>query len=407
MYFTAIHNNCYHIATTGEDRMKTKTRLTIHKIETLKTGFELWDTDVPGLHIRGLKTGKFFYLYYRNKYGDQRKPSLGRFGAITLQNAREKAREYLLDIAKGDDPSIAKRHDREIENPTMMDLKNRWETEYAYNLKSRNTMVRQWEKHILPSLGLIKVRDVTKHDIQAVLNTFQSRYTFNRVRSLLSKAMNLAEDWGWREDYTNPVRKIRKRPEKTRRRYLKPDEVLRLGMALSEWEKTTGNKRNFACFIKLLMFTGARRSEILTAKWAYVDWHRGILDLPDSKTGAKEIILPDPAIEVLKYLQTYAITEWIIENTRTKRHWKYPFEAWSKLLEQAKIDNLRIHDLRHSFASTALSTADGTLQQVGELLGHANPQTTARYAHFMATPKRILANKTASTLDGWLNGNGA
>ena len=115
---------------------------------------------------------------------------------------------------------------------------------------------------------------------------------FNRVRSLLSTAFNLAEQWGWRDEHSNPVRWIARKPEAKRRRYLKPGEVSRLGKVLTNWRKSNRTmKRNFAGLILLLMYTGARRGEIMTARWDYIDWHRSVLDLPDSKTGAKEIIL--------------------------------------------------------------------------------------------------------------------
>lgn len=387
--------------------MKSKTRLTIRKIETLKAGKELWDTDVPGLHVRSLKTGKFFYLFYRNQYGQQRKPSIGRYGALTLDGARTKAHVLLADIAQGHDPSISKQQDRVIKNPTIQDLKTRWETDYARDLKSKENMIRQWEKHVLPVIGSLKVRDITKSDVGCILNTIESNYTHNRVRSLISKAFNLSEEWGWRDDFTNPVRKIKRRPEKNRRRYLKPDEMARLGKALRCWEAKGGNKERFSWLIKLLIYTGARRGEILSAQWDYVDWYRGVLDLPVSKTGAKEIILPESAICLLKQIEKQKTSPWIITNKSGRNPIKYPYPNWTYLCNEAEINNLRIHDLRHSFASTALSSADGTLQQVGELLGHADPGTTARYAHFMATPKRVLANKTAGILDEWLNSGNA
>ncbi len=383
--------------------MKHKTRLTINKIETLRPGDELWDAEVPGLHVRGLKTGRFYYLFYRTSAGRQRKPALGRHGVITLDQARRKARDMLTALAEGKDPSIeiiSGKTDR-----TMGDLFERWKTDHASKLKSADRMIRQWELHILPVIGQHKVRDITKDDILSLLSDLEGHVCFNRVRSLLSLAFNLAEEWGWRDEYTNPVRRIKKKPEVKRRRYLRPDEVTRLGKVLHRWRGSNRMlKRSFAGLILLLMYTGARRSEIMTARWDYVDWHRSILDLPDSKTGAKEIILPEAALSLLKEMKRSASKDYIIPAKRGNKPLGHPADLWKILLEEADISNLRIHDLRHSFASTALSTANGTLQQVGDLLGHAHPSTTARYAHFMNTPKRMLADRTAATLNEWMGG---
>ena len=386
--------------------MPTKTKLTIRKIEALNPGDEtIWDTDVQGLHIRALKTGKYFYLFYRNKYGEQRRPSLGRYGSMTLQQARDKARDWWHLINNGGDPAHAKKMERENDNPTVLDLKNRWETDHAPKLKSKKDMLSAWNRYIIPVLGKKKVRDITKKDIMRTLAGTRTNYTYNRVRSLLLKSFNLAEDWDWREEFTNPCRKITKKPEEQRRRYMRPDEVRNLGKKLKKWDDSLSRcEVVFAGLVRLLMFTGARRNEIMTAKWDYVDWHRGILDLPDSKTGAKEIVLPTEAIFILKRLKTKQVNDWIIPGRYGKAHLVSPKKMWKRLCEEAGIKNLRMHDLRHTFASTAMSAAQGTLPQVGALLGHRQADTTKRYAHFMTDPKRELANRTSSTLNAWMKG---
>ena len=184
-----------------------------------------------------------------------------------------------------------------------------------------------------------------------------------------------------------------------------PDEAVRLGAVLEEYERWGGSYQRIAALIKLLVFTGARLSEIMTAKWAWVDYDHAVLMLPDSKTGLKEIILPPPAMEVLDRLKTRDMTGslYIIPGNDPTRPLTSPKKGWKSICKRAEINELRLHDLRHSFASAALARG-GTLPQLGELLGHSNAETTKRYAHLMKLPAHKLAASAADEIQRLLTG---
>jgi len=204
----------------------------------------------------------------------------------------------------------------------------------------------------------------------------------HRCLSLLSKAFNLAIRWGWRT--TNPATGVPRHPERARTRYLTTDEYKRLAAALGALE---ADHPGGVAALRLLLLTGARLGEIVGARREWVDGN--VLRLPDSKTGAKEIYLAPAAIEII---QTAPDTGgWLVGiNSR-------PAGVWDRVLKLSGIKDLRIHDLRHSFASQAL--ADGlTLAQIGELLGHKTAQTTKRYAHLVDDLRRSAATMVANSV---------
>jgi integrase len=221
----------------------------------------------------------------------------------------------------------------------------------------------------------------------------------NRCLEVLSKAMNLAELWELRPQGSNPCARLSGNSERKRRRYLTREELQRLLAALDRFGITRVRWR-FAQLIRLLLLTGCRVSEIKDARWEWVQGSVLVVPADCHKTGAdgsdRRVQLPPQALQVLEELRAKSNSEWIIQGDGDGHLIGY-HRMWAQLLEAAKIENLRVHDLRHSFASLGLS-AGLSLPQIGGLLGHASPQTTQRYAHLMDEAAAGMAAKVAALI---------
>jgi len=217
------------------------------------------------------------------------------------------------------------------------------------------------------------------------------------VLAVLSKLFNWAEQHGHRPDGSNPCRHVEKYREQHRERFLSATELARLGGALRSCESDGAVTPWTASAVRLLVFTGARLSEILTARWSWVDLDAGTLTLPDSKTGRKIIYLSAPALEVLADLPRVEDNPYVVCGRKVGAHLVNLQKPWRAIRSRADLDNVRIHDLRHSFASVA--AAGGlSLPLIGAMLGHSQPATTARYAHLAADPVRAASASVAGQI---------
>jgi integrase len=213
----------------------------------------------------------------------------------------------------------------------------------------------------------------------------------NRVFSLLSKAFNLAEMWGYRDEGTNPCRHIKKFPEKSRERFLSEEEITRLFMTLKNIEKSQSEHITFTTAIRLLLLTGCRLTEILTLKWEYIDIKNYRINLPDSKNGKKSVYISPMVVEMLAKIDRQSNNPYVLQGKNGESHLVNLQRAWRRIRKQAVLEDVRIHDLRHSFAS--IGAASGlSLPLIGALLGHTQVQTTARYAHLIGDPLREAAH---------------
>ena len=254
------------------------------------------------------------------------------------------------------------------------------------------------DKRILPRLGRRRVADIGRADASALHHDMRSVPGHaNRTLGVLSRMLTLAEVWEMRPEGVNPCRFVRKYPEQKRERFLSDDEYRRLGAALRDAEREGFAAPAAIAAIRLLMLTGCRSGEILSLRWEHVDPDRGELRLPDSKTGARIVHLGEPAIAVLRGLQRSEDGPWVIPGQKRGAHLAFLHGPWYRIVERAGIGNLRIHDLRHSFASGGLLVGEG-LSMIGKLLGHHKVQTTARYAHLANDPVKAAANRIASRI---------
>jgi integrase len=214
---------------------------------------------------------------------------------------------------------------------------------------------------------------------------------------VVSKMFNLAEMWGLRPDGSNPRKHIRKYPEEKRVRFLSAAELRRVGEVLREIEGERLELPSAILAVRLLIFTGCRLNEIMTLKWEHVDFTDRVLRLPDSKTGAKVVHLGQPAIEHLNAAPRIEDNPWVITGILVGKRLSDLQSFWQRVRARAGLKDARIHDLRHTFASTAVASGQG-LPMIGKLLGHTQVQTTARYAHLAADPVRNAADSVASSL---------
>jgi integrase len=224
----------------------------------------------------------------------------------------------------------------------------------------------------------------------------------NRTLALLSKMLNLAEKWELRPDGSNPCRHVDKYPERKMERFLSVDELGRLGAVLAEAERTATELPSVIAAVRLLMFTGARFGEILNLEWSHVDFERSCLRLPESKTGAKVIHLNAPALEVLNGIERDG-SPWVIAGRDPDKPLVNLRKPWHRIRAKAGLEGVRLHDLRHSFAS--VGAAGGlSLPMIGALLGHTQAATTQRYAHLAADPLKQAADMIGERIRAATNG---
>ena len=357
--------------------------LSEQNIKTAQIGDVLRDATIKGLHMRVTPSGKSFLLYYRTKAGQERRPKLGDHGGITLSQARKVARELLAEVAAGRDPSRARAAARA--EPTVADLWDEYWKRHASRIKSGATYARQWRIHVEPRFGRMKLKDVSYAMVADMHEAMvQTPTEANRVLSFLSGMFNFGRrPLRWLVE--NPVEGVKRYAETKRRRYMKGEEAARIAEVLDANAKE--NPASVA-FLYLLILTGARRGEIANAKW---EWLRGsVIHLPDSKTGEKQVYLPPAALDVIEKLPRTGAT---ITGILT------PQKLWERVRREAGCPDLRMHDLRHSFASAALS-AGLSLSQIGELLGHKSTQTTKRYAHLVDEVATAAATAAADQILG-------
>ena len=372
----------------------------IQALEVQNKDYFVWDAELPGFGIRVFPTGrKQFVLQFR--FGKtSRRMSLGRFGALTPDQARGLALEALVKIRQDIDPQLQKREKRTA--LTVRELAQRFDDEHIeVHLKSSTAKEyrRNLKLFILPAIGHLRIVDVTRADIAKYHHDWRHRpYQANRNIEIISKMFNLAELWGLRPDGTNPRKHIKKYPEKKRERYFSESEMQAIGRVLIEMEEERIELPSAIAAVRLLLFTGCRLGEIMTLRWDHVDFPSKLLQLPDSKTGAKQVHLGAAAIKVLSGIERSKNNPWVIVGRNEGAHLTDLQPFWQRVRGRAGLKNARIHDLRHTFASVAVSSGQ-SLPMIGKLLGHTQVQTTARYAHLANQPVLQAANDISALIE--------
>jgi integrase len=370
----------------------------------------VWDT-LAGFGVKALPTGKkVFVVKYRTNGGGRNAPqrwqTLGKYGALTLDQARQMATQILADVARGADPQGNKLSTRAA--PRMQEVWDRFETDELPSKKpaTQRDYKAQWQNVIKPKFGNTLVRDVNRGVVEKFHKDRRGTpYQANRILALLSRLMNMAERWEWRIQGTNPCRYVERFEEKGRERYLSIVEIGHISAAI--YALTESNKLwpEAGNAIKLLLLTAARVTEITQAKWKWVDFDRQVLALPDSKTGSRPIYLSPAAIDLLK-LQRVKTRDKKSDYVFPGRSQGKPLhnlrKPWGRVCAAAKIEGVRLHDLRHTAASIAAGQGI-SLPVIGRLLGHSQAQTTQRYAHVDSDPALFAANLIGEFVGAALN----
>jgi integrase len=387
-------------------------KLSKRSVEALRvqaTNYIAFDAELPGFGVRIMPSGKRFFLVQYRRHGRTRRVMLGQFGPLTAEVARRRALMLLAQARSGGSDPAAER-DALRQSLTVEQLGARFLKEHvAVRCKptTQSEYRRSVELFIDPFLGKQRIRSVTTADVAELHGSLSYiPYQANRTLGVLSKMMSLAEIWGLRDRHSNPCEDIQRYPEHKRERFLSLKEVKALGRALDAAE-SDGSEGKYACTaFRLLLLTGCRLSEIQRLRWEHVYLDEGELRLPDSKTGAKTVHLGAAAIALLRSLPRVEKNPFVIAGKNSGWYLTDLQRPWRRIRSVAVLNEVRIHDLRHTFASGGLAVGEG-LSMIGKLLGHTQVQTTARYAHLAADPVKQAADKIAERLAGALLNDGS
>jgi integrase len=350
------------------------TKRSVEAIQPPEKGIKaVWDSVLPGFGVRVLPSGrKVYVIRYRTTRGVGRLLTIGRCEEMHPEEARDRAREAFADVRKGLDPKGER--DTLRKSPRLQDLRDAFMERHAAFRKpgtQRNYEI-AWRRHILPALGNPVLVEITKSDIDRFHSGMRATpINANRSLEVLSKALALAEEWGWLAGGGNPSLGVKAFSEAKRERILGGAELTLLWGGLD----TLPFSCPFPSLVKLLLLTGCRLSEWREAEWAWVDLEARVLRLPDSKTGAKVVHLADEVLDILAALPRSS--RYVLPGAKGKPMQGHQ-KMWQRLLRSVGLSGVRLHDLRHTLASHA--HRQGLSQKaIADLLGHKQMSTAARY----------------------------
>ena len=357
-----------------------------------------WDTALPGFGVRVYPSGVKTYLVQRRGPRGSKRIALGRHGTTSAEEARRQAAVLLPRIESGEEPGAEP--DPES-GPAVAELAERYLREHVA-VRCKPITVRGYrqviEQHILPRLGKMPIGAIDRtHVAELHYRLRKTPVAANDTVGALSRMLNRAEAWGLVPAGSNPCRFVT--PYRTQRleRFLTEDEFRHLGEALDDLEAGGRVPVHAAAAIRLLMLTGCRCGEVLTLRWDDVAIERNEVRLRDSKTGPRVVLLSPAASRVLAEVPREADNSWVIAGRQPGTRLTHLAYYWYPVRERAGLDDVRLHDLRHSFASRALALGED-LTMIGKLLGHRKIQTTARYAHLARDSVKDSAALVAASI---------
>ena len=354
-----------------------------------------WDRELLGFGVRVYPSGAKVYVVQTRVNGKSKRVTLGRHGVISADQARRLAAETIARIKSGEDPG-----GKPGSKVTVAEVTERYFREHVpLHCKPHTAKLyrRVVERFILPAYGHLAVEEVDREHIAKLHYELRDTpYQANRVLEIGTKLFNLAELWKLRSS-GNPCKFVRRYREKKRERFLTDEEFRRLGDVLNEMEADKSLPVYPAAAFRLLMLTGCRRNEIVTLKWEYVDLEGGELRLPETKTGERMVPLSPAAARVLEQLPRIKGNPWVIPGFKRNRHLADLNHYWDRVRDRADLQDVRIHDIRHSFASRALALGE-SLSMIGKLLGHNKIETTSRYAHLRRDSIKASSARVADSI---------
>ena len=376
------------------------TKRTVDTLEVEGKDAVFWDRDLAGFGVRVHPTGRKAYVVQTRGPGGPKRVTLGRHGELSTAEARKRAVPVIDRIKRGENPepkppepalTVADLADRFMRVHVETHLKPSTIASYRYLFK----------KHILPALGGMEIERVGRAQVSALHHSLRGTPgAANRAVGVLSGMFSLAETWELLPPGKNPCRAVRPYKMRRRERFLTDEEFRRLGGALKDADGSVWPPALAA--IRLLMLTGCRRSEILNLRWDDVDHTAGELRLRDAKTGPRMVPLTTPALRVLDGIARSEGNPWVFPGRNGASRPLNLTAYWERIRARAGLDDARIHDLRHSYASRALALGEG-LSAIGKLLGHSKVSTTARYAHLMRDAEKAAAARVGDSIGAHLD----
>ena len=379
---------------------RTLTTLTKRLIDDAEPSTSVWDVQVPGFGVRVMPSGlKSFIFQYRTRTGGQGKLTIGRYPSMTVEAARKAARAFRTQVDEGGNPSLERKAGREA--PTVADLADFYTEDYARSrgLKPQTAkeMRRLLERFVLPTLGSRKVADIRVTDIRKVHGAARDgagRYRANYLRAGLSRMFVLAEQNGWSTG--NPCKGVDRFDEDKRQTFLGREELLRLLSACDSYAD-----QNAANAVRMLLFTGSRLREVLSATWDQFDFEKGIWEKPSHHTKTKirhQVLLADVVLALLRKMhQEQRTSPYLFPGQSLDKCRADLKRPWANLCGAADLAGYRLHDLRRTYASFMLS-GGAELSTVGRALGHTQASTTLRYAFLLTEVQRDAANRAVGKM---------
>lgn len=364
-----------------------------------KARVDLYDTVIPGFIVEIRSTGgKTYYLRYRDSHGKQKQYKIGDTKSLSFEQARAAAQTLRAKVVLGDSPAETKAALKKVPTlsafvadrymPYIKGYKRSWDTD--------DSVLRN---HILPEFGRVHLDEITQQSVIAFHHGMRAKgyapATANRIVIMVRYMFNLAKKWNIEGASKNPAIGVSLLEENNKReRYLNPDEVQRLNEAIRHSENS-----QLKYIVALLLLTGCRKRELLDAQWAHFDLERRTWRIPISKSGkARHVPLSNEVLHLLGQLPRFENCSYIVPNPKTLLPFNTVFCSWNTARKQAGVPDLRMHDLRHSFASF-LVNAGRSLYEVQSILGHSQLTTTQRYAH-LSQATLLDATNAASSAAG-------
>ncbi len=373
------------------------TKRTIDALAVTGKDAVFWDRDLAGFGVRVYASGrKVFVVQTRGPRGPKR-ATLGRYGKLTPDEARKQAAEIIDRIKRGLEPfpkpaapelTVAGLAERYMQGHVKVNCREKTQASYRYMI----------EGHILPALGDLPIGEVDRSRVAkfhyGLRGTPQAANLSVRI---LSRMFNMAEALELVPPGRNPCRAVRRYKDVRRERFLTPDEYRELGRVLKEAEANGSARPSAVAALRLLMLTGCRKNEIMGLRWDDVDLAARELRLSDAKTGTRTVPLTRAVEAVLDRIPRDGDNPWVIAGRKRDGHLINVEAVWQRLRAKAGLEDVRIHDLRHSWASRALALGE-SLSMIGKLMGHGQVSTTARYAHLARDTEKASAAKVGGSI---------
>ncbi|WBM38710.1 tyrosine-type recombinase/integrase [Alcaligenes faecalis] len=377
------------------------TKSAVESAQPIGKDYELRDTIVPGFLCKVTSHGrKVFMLQYRTNWGDRRKPKIGNFGELTVEQARNIAQDWLADIRKGSDPSAAKLAARMA--PTVKELCKQFIEEYSMQRNKPSTVEtyqEQIDRYIIPMLGTLKVPDVTRAHITTMMRDMaRIAVTANRVLACVRKMFNMAEVWGYRPDGSNPCRHVPKYREDGSTRFITNSELAQLYKYLDRADEEGLEHPTVMLAVRLQFEFSARMSEIRLLEWKWIDFENRRVVWPDSKTGDISKPMSEVAYQLLKNAYRIDDSPYVcpaIFDPQTPLPSSTYYNGWKRILGRAGVAHVGTHGIRHRAATDIANS--GTPIKVGmALTAHKTVSMFMSYVHTEDDPIRAAAEKVAN-----------